>query len=113
MYGNYFGSDTTPLTNGLVLRHWDGTDYTIFNWKTNDDIAQVCYDVGYDQGTVQPTGKHTLRARITFNAKDKHGTTIELEAGEKLQFIVQDNLGGGNNDFVRCMAQGHYHAHSL
>jgi hypothetical protein len=72
MYGNTWGSDGA-LTNGLVLRHWNGTDYTLFNWKDNGDIAQSCYDVAYGTGTLGPTGEYSLSARITFNAKDKHG----------------------------------------
>jgi hypothetical protein len=115
-FGNLFG-DTTALTNGLLLRQWNGTDYTIFNWKTNADIRNSCYDVDVSQGTVGPSGKWSLTARITFNAKDKHGSTIEIGTGEQLQVIVRDDLsamlsGPTNVEFMRIMAQGHFHTHN-
>jgi hypothetical protein len=58
-----------------------------------------------------------LTARITFNAKDKHGSTIEIGTGEQLQVIVRDDLsamlsGPTNVEFMRIMAQGHFHTHN-
>jgi hypothetical protein len=116
-YGNLFGDIAVPanqvqaLLNGVVLRHWNGTDYTLFNWKDNAGIQNTCYDVNIQSGTLGPSGEFGLSARITFNGKDKHGSTIEIATGDRLQVIIQDDLTS-LLDF-RIMAQGHYHGHSL
>jgi hypothetical protein len=112
-YGNLF-ANIAALTNGLVIRAYDGFKYTVFNFKDNADIFNNCYDVTYGAGTVGPSGAYSVTARITFNAKDKHGTTIELEAGDAVQAIVQDDLTTGGPDIqsIQIVAQGHFHEHT-
>jgi hypothetical protein len=111
---NLFGN-ITALTKGLVIRSYDGFKYTNFNFKTNADIRSNCYDVSYFEATTAgPSGNWGIGARITFNGKDKHGTTIGLGLGDSLQAIVQDDLTTGSPDIVKLqiVSQGHEHAHT-
>ena len=80
------------LTNGLVLRVYNGLHKTIFNFKTNSDIKQFCYDVNYSDNA--PAGSTGLSARITFGGQDKHGVVIRVSGDEVLQWVVQDDLTG-------------------
>jgi hypothetical protein len=80
------------LTNGLVLRVCNGFQKTIFNFKTNRDIAQFCYDVNLEARA--PSGQFGFSARITFGGQDKHGVVIRLSGTSVLQWVVQDDLSG-------------------
>ena len=80
------------LTNGLVLRVFNGLHKTIFNFKTNQDIKQFCYDVNYSPNA--PAGDEGISARITFGGQDKHGVVIRLSDTDVLQWVVQDDLTG-------------------
>jgi hypothetical protein len=82
----------TALTNGLVLRIVNGFQKTIFNFKSNQDIKQFCYDLDYSLKA--PAGLHGLAARITFNGEDKHDTVLEIAGDDVIQWIVQDDLTG-------------------
>lgn len=80
------------LTNGLVLRLYNGRHKTIFNFKTNGDIKEFCYDVSYADKA--PAGQFGLSSRITFGGQDKHGVVIRLSGADVLQWVVQDDLTG-------------------
>jgi hypothetical protein len=115
-YINKFG-DIPAISNGVLLRAWDSVEnYTIFNWQSNADIANACYDIRFAPANASPSTEYGVTARITFNAKDKHGSTVEVGTGEQLQCIVRDDLlsasGGAQITSFRIMAQGHFHTHN-
>lgn len=96
-----FGS-RTALTRGLVLRVVNGYQLTIFNFKTNADIKQFCYDVNYSVKAA--AGTYGLSSRISFNGADKHGVPIRISGDSVLQWIVQDDLS--SMIAVKASAQG-------
>lgn len=91
------------LTNGLVLRIVNGFQKTIFNFKTNREIAQFCYDVNLEAKA--PAGQHGLAVRISFGGQDKHGIVLRLSGDSVLQWIVQDNLT--LQDALQASLEGH------
>ena len=93
----------TALTRGLVFRIYNTFQKTIFNFKSNQEIKQFCYDVNYSDNA--PAGSTGLSARISFNGDDKHGVTLRIGTGEVIQWIVQDDLTG--LDSMKISAQGH------
>jgi hypothetical protein len=80
----------SALDNGLVFRIVNGYQKTIFNFKSNNDMKQFCYDVAY--AAKAPTGSTGLSARITFGGDDKHGTILRLASDDVVQWVVQDDL---------------------
>jgi len=91
------------VTRGLVMRVVDGVSKTIFNWKTNGDIKNFCFDLAYSDKAAG--GENGTGARITFGGQSKHGVVIRLSDTDKLQFIVQDDLTGLTS--LKIVAQGH------
>jgi hypothetical protein len=91
------------LTNGLVLRIMDGYQETIFNFKTNLEIKQFCFDFSYSDAA--PAGQAGAVARMTFAGQDKHGVALRISGNDAIQWIVQDDLTG--LDALRVSAQGH------
>ena len=95
--------DLPALSNGFVFRIVNSYQKTIFNFKTNGDIAQFCYDVNYADKA--PAGEFGLTARITFAGQDKHGVVIRLSGQDQAQWIVQDDLTGLLS--LKVALQGH------
>lgn len=95
--------DLTALTNGLVFRLVNGTQKTIFNFKTNGEIANFCYDLSY--AARAPAGQTGLRARITFGGQSKHGVVLRIQDDDVLQWVIQDDLTG--LDTLQVVGQGH------
>jgi len=91
------------LTNGFAFSVVNGFQKTIFNFKTNRDIAQFCYDVNLEARA--PSGQYGLSARISFAGTDKHGVALRLSGDDVLQWIVQDDLTGAVA--LRASVQGH------
>jgi len=87
-YSSFLGMP--ELDNGLVLRIVNGFQKTIFNFKTNRDIVQFCYDVNLEGKA--PSGQFGFSARITFAGQDKHGVAIRISGESALQWVVQDDL---------------------
>jgi hypothetical protein len=92
------------LTNGLVFRIFNGLHKTVFNFKNNLEIKQMCYDLAY-AGTSQQSATGIV-ARITFGSQGKHGVVLRQSNDDRLQFIVQDDLTG--MDSVQASCQGHH-----
>jgi hypothetical protein len=95
----------TALGNGFVFRTFDGINKTIFNFKTNGDIAAFCYD-----STIVPKsggGNDSLQARVTFGGQSKHGTVLRIRGDDRLQWIVQDDLSTGGILKLQVILQGH------
>lgn len=97
-----FGS-LPALTRGLVFRIVNGRQQTIFNFKTNQEIKQFCFDVNYSDKA--PAGQYGLSARMSFGGQDKHGVTLRISGLSALQWIVQDNLTGALS--IKTSDQGH------
>jgi hypothetical protein len=83
------------LTNGCVIRvnNGDGTYRNLYNFKSNGDIIEQCYDHRF----LAPRGGNVTNgftARLTWAGQSKHGVAIRLDGslGESLEFIVQDDL---------------------
>lgn len=93
----------TALTNGLVLRIVNSYQKTIFNFKTNGDIRQFCYDTDYLSKA--PAGQYGLGARITFGSQGKHGVVLRISTGDVIQWVVQDDLSGLIS--LKIAAEGH------
>jgi hypothetical protein len=91
------------LTRGITMRFVNGTQRTVFNWKTNGEIRNFCYDMDYTDRTAQ--GQYGTGARITFGGQSKHGVVIRLSELDALQFIVQDDLTDLTS--VKVVAEGH------
>lgn len=78
------------LTRGFVFRICNGFQKTVFNFKTNLDIEQFCYDT-----KITPKsggGEATFGARITFAGPDKHGVALRVQDLSLLQCVIQDNI---------------------
>lgn len=95
--------DLAALTRGLVFRVVNSFQKTIFNWKTNGEIAQWSFDLTYTDKA--GGGNHGVRARITFAGQDKHGVTLRMQDTDQLQVIPQDDLRG--LVLLNISAEGH------
>ena len=96
----------TALPRGLVFRIVNGFQKTTFNFKTNRELAQFCFDVNLEAKA--PSGQYGLSVRITFGGQDKHGIVIRLSGNSVLQWIVQDNLTVATNvEALQASMQGH------
>lgn len=102
--GDAVFGNLAELTKGIVLRKSNGIHHTIFNVKTNGQLASNCYDLVYtDRAT--PTQIYGTRARL--NLSEHTGNVIRLDGNldEKLELIIQDNLSSLN--LFRVKVQGH------
>ena len=93
----------TKLNRGIVFRIVNSFQKTIFNFKTNGEIAQFCFDLKYSDKA--PAGNEGMTARITFAGQSKHGVTLRISENDVIQWVIQDDL----TDLVsfRIAAQGH------
>lgn len=99
--------DLTALTNGVVLRRYDGatSSFSTFTiWKTNSDIVTDMYDVTYSARS-GGGGAYGTNCRGTFKNAD---AIVKLDGavGDYLQILVQDDLTSLTS--FRVKAQGHY-----
>jgi hypothetical protein len=84
--------DLPKLLRGLQIRKRDGVYQNIFNFKSNGELAGVCYDWTPYEATNPNQGQNGFVARITFGGQSKMGVVVRLGAGEDLENIVQDDL---------------------
>lgn len=97
------------LTNGVVLRRYDGltgTYATFTVWKTNSDIVTDMYDVTYSARS-GGGGSYGTNARGSFD-RAKAIVYLDGDAGDYLELLVQDDLTGLAS--FRIKAQGHLEA---
>ena len=95
--------DLDALTRGLVFRVNNGQKVNYFNVKTNADLTHLMYDINFF--TVAGQGQNGVAGRYTFGGQDKHGVVIQLNQGDSLEMIVQDDLS--NLLSFRIIAEGH------
>lgn len=98
--------DIPGLTNGVVIRRYDGltgTFSTFTIWKTNSDIVTDMYDVTYAARS-GGGGAYGTNCRGTFLAT---GAVVELNGdnGDYLELLIQDDLTGLAS--FRVKGQGH------
>ena len=93
----------TALTNGLVFRIYNGLHKTTFNFKSNRDIRQFCYDVNYSDKA--GPSLHGTSSRISFGGQDKHGVVLRTSGDSVIQWVVQDDLTGLTS--LVASVQGH------
>jgi hypothetical protein len=98
-----FGS-LPALTNGVVLRHNNHKIENIWNVKTNSDLALICFDFQYSSRA--PGGQFGANFRNTYAGSSRHGVVIDLQPGDFLEILIQDDLTG--LDEFQMMAQGHF-----
>jgi hypothetical protein len=91
------------LTNGFVFRIINSFQKTIFNFKTNGEIANYCFDIRYADKA--PAGLYGFSSRITFGGQSKHGVVLRIGEGDVLQWVVQDDLS--NLTKLQVVGQGH------
>jgi hypothetical protein len=93
----------SALANGLVFRIVNSFQKTIFNFKTNGEIANYCFDIRYADKA--PAGQYGFSARITFAGQSKHGVALRIGTDDVLQWVVQDDLSGLVK--LQVVGQGH------
>ena len=81
----------TALTDGILCRvvYRDGTVYDLTDGmpvQSNSEWARICYDLTV---ATFPAGNNYAHARWTFA---KSGWPIVLNAFDKLEFVMRDNL---------------------
>jgi len=101
-----FGGISDGLTLGMVLRSkGDVKENVVFNAKTNGEIAERMFDLGYSD-RAGGSGVYGTRFRRSF-AGDKNGVVIALDGddNDEIQVIVQDDLT--SLDSFHIVIQGH------
>jgi len=98
--------DLSALTNGVVLRKYDGATSSYFTfaiWKTNSDIVLDMYNIVYAARS-GGGGSYGTNAKASFK---NTGAIVYLNgvAGDYLEILVQDDLTG--LDSFRIKVQGH------
>jgi hypothetical protein len=91
------------LDRGFVFRIVNSFQKTIFNFKTNGEIANFCFDVRYADKA--PAGQYGFTSRISFGGQSKHGVVLRIGQNDVIQWVVQDDLTA--NDTIQVVGQGH------
>lgn len=91
------------LEKGCVLRVVNGEYQNLWNVKTNGDFKLLGFDFPYTPAS--PAGVFGGHFRITYAGPEKHGVVLRLDAGDTLEFIIQDDLSDLTS--FEIMAQGH------
>jgi len=101
-----FGDIASPATfRGIQCRIVDGDTRDLWNAKTNGELANLMYDLTIFTGAAGLT-KDGIAGRMTYAGQDKHGVTLRIGAGEKIELIVQDDLRALNT--FHLIACGHF-----
>lgn len=86
-----FGDIAGGLLRGCVLQRTDGVTQNIFGWRSNAELANVCYDTTFFNST-HPQAVNGLAARLTFAGQNKLGVVLRMAPNEDIQVIVQDDV---------------------
>ena len=97
--------DQPILTNGLVFRKRDGRFKNIFNFKSNDEMANTMFDWDILSASNPSQGVDGFKGRLTFAGQSKIGVTVRLGPGEDGELWVQDDLQLITR--LRIIAEGH------
>jgi hypothetical protein len=82
------------LTNGVILRTYNGSPKNIFNAKTNGDLARAASNREYDPKA--PAGVYGFASQHVLGGQAHAGVVIRLHGStnDKISLIIQDNLTG-------------------
>ena len=108
--------DSAKLGKGLLLRKVtaEGVIQNIWNIKDNSQFALHSGPIDWvPYAALQPVqGQDGMGWRYSFNGLDKHGVVLELNPGDKLQLVIQDDLftdqSPGHITELFAMAEGHF-----
>lgn len=100
-----FGDIAGGLTNGVVLRGNDGIISNLATARINSDLR--LYSSYYDPLDAANPGLGVYGIYIDFGVSGftNYGTSLRLDAGEKLEFIIQDDLSSLVS--LNMIAKGH------
>ncbi len=90
-----FGDIIGGLTNGLVIqgRPFGGTPSNQFTIKTNADLDNLTGTDWKPYAATNPVqGQDGFSARYTYGGPDKHDVIPDVNTGDRLDLIVQDDL---------------------
>lgn len=96
------------LTNGITFRKYTNDGYYIdyFNIRNNAKWGLIAYDVQYTDTGKPPSDVYGFGSRLTYAGQNKHGVTIRLEQGERIELLIQDDLTGISG--ASLMVEGHF-----
>ena len=96
------------LTNGIEFRKYTNHGYYInyFNIRNNAKWGLLAYDVQYTDTGKPPSDVFGFGSRLTYAGQNKHGVTIRLDPGERIELLVQDDLTGISG--ASLMVEGHF-----
>lgn len=108
--------DLAKLAMGLVLRKVTNEGVIQNIWTIKDNAQLALYSGPADwipYAALNPVqGQDGMSWRYTLNGPDKHGVVVELNAGDKLQLVVQDDLetdqNPGHITELFALAEGHF-----
>jgi len=86
------GDIPNGVTRGVQIRRVDGTYQNISNFKSNNEMKNLMYDI--EVQTVAQNAQDGLTGRFTF---ERLGQVVRIGAGEDLQIIIQDDLTSLNS----------------
>jgi len=81
------GDITNGVTRGVQIRRVDGTNQNICNFKTNNEMKNIMFDLEIQTAASQ--AQDGLAGRFTFT---RLGQVVRIGAGEDLQIVIQDDL---------------------
>jgi len=84
--------DLARLSKGVTLRKTDGENVNIMNWKSNGELAGMCFDMNFYASTNPSQGQDGLAARLTFAGQSKMGVTVRIGQDEDLELLINDDL---------------------
>lgn len=93
------GDITNGVTRGVQIRRVDGTYQNIINFKTNNELKNITYDLEIQTAASQ--AQDGLTSRFTFSNLEQ---VVRIGAGEDLQIVIQDDLT--SLDSFTVLAQG-------
>jgi hypothetical protein len=102
MDNSTFGS-RAALANGLAFRIVDSFHKTIFNFKTNGEMAKFWGPLDYAPKV--GGGDHGVTGTVRYGGQGNHGIVLRVSGDDVLQWVVQDDLTSQNS--ITVTAQGH------
>ena len=99
----------SALTRGIVLRkaYARGDHFeTYFNIKSNGEFGEISGPESKSYDSKAPAGVYGYTVKFNFGGQDEFGAVIRLEAGDKIQLLIQDDLTGLLT--FNAMVEGHF-----
>lgn len=92
-----FGDIIGGITRGVLLRGVPDPSSGLpitnsWNAKTNGELSILAYDWNAQTATNPAQGQDGFLWRYTYGGDDKHGVIPPINVGDKIEFIVQDDI---------------------